>query len=161
MTMEPLISLCLVGPRPSVFDSGLRSVVDSGLRSVVDGGLRSYAAGDELVAEYQLDAVLPDEVQAVEASVLWHTEGKGEEDLGVHFFERRLPGDTEDGDLRPLRRFRTTLPSSPLSYSGAILTIRWCVRVRLFLRRGREYLQEQPFTLGSVPAVAREAAAAT
>lgn len=131
MTMEPLISLCLVGPR------------------------RSYAAGEELVAEYQLDAVLPDEIQAVETSVLWYTEGKGEEDLGVHFFERRLPGDAEDGDLRPLRRFRTTLPPSPLSYSGTIFTIRWCVRVRLFLRRGREYMQEQPFTLGSVPVVVR------
>ena len=136
MTMEPLISLCMVGPR------------------------RSYAAGDELVAEYQLDAVLPDEVQAVEASVLWYTEGKGEEDLGVHFFERRLPADAEDGDLRPLRRFRTTLPSSPLSYSGAIFTIRWSIRVRLFLRRGREYVQEVPFTLGSVPAVVRQEAAA-
>lgn len=137
MTMEPLISLCLVGPR------------------------RNYAAGDELVAEYQLDAVLADEVQAVEASVLWYTEGKGEEDMGVHFFERRLPADAEDGDLRPLRRFRTTLPSSPLSYSGAIFTIRWCVRVRLFLRRGREYLQEQQFTLGSVPAAVRQEAAAS
>ncbi len=137
MTMEPLISLCLVGPR------------------------RSYAAGDELVAEYQLDAVLADEVQAVEASVLWHTEGKGEEDMGVHFFERRLPGDAEDGDLRPLRRVRTTLPTSPLSYSGAIFNIRWSVRVRLFLRRGREYLQEQPFTLGSVPAAVRQEAAVT
>src|SRR5678816_697189 len=111
MTMEPLISLCLVGPR------------------------RNYAAGDELVAEYQFDAVLPDEILAVEASVLWYTEGKGEEDMGVHFFERRLPSDAEDGDLRPLCRFRTTLPCSPLSYSGAIFTIRWCVRVRLFLRR--------------------------
>ena len=137
MTMEPLIGLCLVGPR------------------------RSYAAGDELVAEYQIDAVLADEVQAVEASVLWYTEGKGEEDMGVHFFERRLPADAEEGDLRPLRRFRTTLPGSPLSYTGAIFTIRWCVRVRLFLRRGREYLQEQPFTLGSVPAAVRQETAAT
>lgn len=137
MTMEPLISLCLVGPR------------------------RSYSAGEELVAEYQFDAVLPDDVQAVEASVLWYTEGKGEEDLGVHFFERRLPHDAEGGDLRPMRRFRTILPSSPLSYSGAIFAIRWCVRVRLFLRRGREYMQEQAFTLGSVPAVvlAEQAAA--
>src|SRR6478609_1365441 len=129
MTMEPLISLCLVGPR------------------------RSYAAGDELVAEYQLDAVLADEIQAVEASVLWHTEGKGEDDIGVHFFERRLPGDADDGDLRPMRRLRTRLPNSPLSYRGAIVNIEWCVRLRLFLRRGREFVLEQPFTLGSVPAV--------
>lgn len=129
MTMEPLISLCLVGPR------------------------RNYSAGDELVAEYQFDAVLPEEIQSVEASVLWYTEGKGEEDMGVHYFERRLPHDAEDEDLRQLRRFRTRLPNSPLSYSGAIFSLRWCVRVRLFLRRGRDFLQEQPFTLGSVPAV--------
>jgi hypothetical protein len=126
---EPLLSLCLVGPQ------------------------RQFAAGEELVCEYQIDAVDPAEIQAVEASVLWYTEGKGEEDLSVHFFERRLPADADDGDLRPLRRLRTRLPNSPLSYSGAILRICWCVRLRLFLRRGREMVVEQPFTLGSVPAV--------
>jgi len=127
--IEPLLSLCLVGAQ------------------------RTFAAGDELVAEYQIDAVEPADIQAVEASILWLSEGKGEEDLGVHFFERRLPGDAEEGDLRPMRRVRTRLPNSPLSYRGAILSIRWCVRLRLFLRRGREYVIEQPFTLGSVPAV--------
>jgi hypothetical protein len=127
--IEPLLSLCLVGTK------------------------REFAAGDELVCEYQIDAVDPADIQAVEASILWQTEGKGEEDMGVHFFERRLPADAEDGDLRPLRRLRTRLPNSPLSYSGAILRIAWCVRLRLFLRRGRELVVEQPFTLGSVPAV--------
>jgi hypothetical protein len=125
--MDPLLSLCIVGTRTA------------------------FSAGDELIAEYQLDSVDPDEIQAVEASVLWYTEGKGEEDMGVHFFERRLPGDEEEGDLRPMRRVRTRLPNSPLSYNGAILSIRWCVRLRLFLRRGREFVLEQPFTLGSVP----------
>jgi len=127
--IEPLLSLCLVGPR------------------------RTFAAGDELVVEYQIDAVEPADIQAVEASVLWQTEGKGEEDIGVHFFERRLPSDADAGDLRPMRRLRTHLPNSPLTYRGAILSILWCVRLRLFLRRGREYVVEQPFTLGSVPAV--------
>ena len=127
--MEPLLSLCIVAPR------------------------RVFAAGDELICEYQIDAVDPSEIQAVEFSVLWYTEGKGEDDLGVHFFERRLPADAEDGDLRPMRRLRTRLPNSPLSYRGAILSIQWCARLRLFLRRGREYVVEQPFTLGSVPAV--------
>src|SRR2546421_12850301 len=127
--MEPLLSLCIVG------------------------GRRNFSANDELVCEYQIDAVDPADIQAVEASVLWHTEGKGEDDLGVHFFERRLPSDAENGDLRPMRRLRTRLPNSPLSYRGAIVSIRWCVRLRLFLRRGREYVVEQPFTLGSVPAV--------
>lgn len=127
--IEPLLSLCLAGAD------------------------RQFAAGDELVCEYQIDAVEPADIQAVEASVLWYTEGKGEEDMGVHFFERRLPADAEDGDLRPMRRLRTKLPNSPLSYRGAIVSIVWCVRLRLFLRRGREYVTEVPFTLGSVPAV--------
>lgn len=127
--IEPLLSLCIVGQE------------------------RTFAAGDELVCEYQIDAVEPADIQAVEASVLWYTEGKGEEDLGVHFFERRLPADAEQGDLRPMRRLRTRLPNSPLSYRGAIVNIQWCVRLRLFLRRGREFVIEQPFTLGSVPAV--------
>lgn len=127
--IEPLLSLCLAASK------------------------RSYSAGDELVCEYQIDAVDPADIQAVEASVLWYTEGKGEEDMGVHFFERRLPTDADDGDLRPMRRVRTRLPNSPLSYSGAILNIRWCVRLRLFLRRGREYVLEHPFVLGAVPPV--------
>jgi hypothetical protein len=126
---EPLLSLCIVGLR------------------------REFAAGEELVCEYQIDAVDPADIQAVEASVLWHTEGKGEEDLGVHFFERRLPTDADHGDLRPMRRLRTRLPNSPLTYCGAIVNIQWCVRLRLFARRGREYVVEQPFTLGSVPPV--------
>lgn len=125
-TMEPLISLQLREAR------------------------RTYDPGEELECEYQIDAIDPREIQAVEASVLWYTEGKGDEDLGVHYFERRVPRDSEDGDLRPLHRFKTVLPNSPLSYSGEIVKIRWCARVRLFLRRGKELFFEQPFILGSV-----------
>src|SRR5688572_18910344 len=127
--IEPLLSLCIAG------------------------GKSTFSAGDELLCEYQVDAVDPADSQAVEVSVLWYTEGKGEEDMGVHFFERRLPVDADDGDLRPMRRLRTRLPNSPLSYSGAILSIHWCVRLRLFLRRGREYVLERPFTIGYVPPV--------
>ena len=130
---EPLLSLCFGGSK------------------------KHFSAGDEMICEYQIDAVEASEIQAVEASVLWFTEGKGEEDIGVHFFERRLPADAEEADLRPLRRFRTRLPNSPLSYNGAIVRIRWCVRLRLFLRRGREFVLEQPFTLGNVPTALLEA----
>ena len=125
--IEPLLSLCIAG------------------------GKSTFSAGDELVFEYQIDAIDPADIQAVEASVVWFTEGKGEEDMGVHFFERRVPADADDGDLRPMRRVRTRLPPSPLTYHGAIVTILWCVRLRLFVRRGREFVLEQGFTLGAVP----------
>lgn len=114
---------------------------------------RVYHPGDELVAGYQIDAVEPHEILAVESSVLWYTEGKGDEDLSAHFFERRVPGDTEDGDLRRLHRFRTVLPNSPLSYAGEIVKIRWCVRVRVFLRGGRDVVFEQPFTVTAKPLI--------
>jgi hypothetical protein len=106
-----------------------------------------FRPGDELVAEYQLDAVDPREITAVELSVLWYTEGKGDEDLAVHFFQRRLPADAEEGDLRRLYEFRTVLPKSPLSYSGQIVKIRWGARVRVFFRGGKEVFFEQPFVM--------------
>jgi len=130
--MEPLISLQLLRP------------------------VEVYHPGDLLLAEYQVDAVDLDELMAVEASVLWYTEGKGDVDLDAHFFERRTPADAEDGDLRLLHRFQTELPNSPLSYSGAIVKVRWCARVRLFMRRAKELYFERPFQLvGREPSAGR------
>ena len=123
--MEPLISLQILNPE------------------------RTLVPGDVLHCESQIDAVEVDEILAIESSVLWYTEGKGDEDLGVHFFERRVPADADEGDLRRLHQFKTVLPNSPLSYVGAIVKIRWCARVRLFLRRGKELFFEQPFQLGA------------
>ncbi len=112
---------------------------------------RPFRPGEQLEWECQMDAVEAREVQALETSVLWHTEGKGDEDLAVHFFERLLPADVEDRDLRTLRRLSTPLPNSPLTYDGITVKIRWCVRVRAFLRRGKEVFFEQTFVLGDVP----------
>ena len=106
-----------------------------------------FRPGDRLECEYQIDAVQPTEIQAVEASVMWYTEGKGDEDLGVHHFERNTPSDAIDGDLRQLHRMELTLPMSPLSYNGAILKIRWCVRVRLFWGRGKQTTLDRVFQL--------------
>ena len=109
-----------------------------------------FQPGDTLEGEYQIDAVGPNEIQAIEASVLWYTEGKGEEDMAVHYFERRVPGAAKKDDLRVLRHFATRLPNSPSSYLGVIVSIQWCVRVRAFLRGGKEVFFEQPFHLGCV-----------
>lgn len=106
-----------------------------------------YSPGDLLRCQYQIDAVNRNQLAAVEASVLWYTEGKGDEDMGVHFFERRTPADCPDHDLRCLHAFDTVLPNSPLSYHGVIVKIRWCARVRVFLKGGRECVAEKRFEL--------------
>ncbi|MDG2384054.1 MAG: hypothetical protein P8N76_20445 [Pirellulaceae bacterium] len=105
--------------------------------------------GDTIACDYQIDAVEASDIQAVEASVLWYTEGKGDEDMGVHYFERRVPTETEE-DLRKWRRFQTILPNSPLSFDGELIQIRWCVRVRAFLKLGKQSSFELPFQLGDV-----------
>lgn len=111
-----------------------------------------FHPGDQLDCEYQIDAIQPSEIQAVEVSVLWYTEGKGDEDLGVHYFERFTPGDVVDGDVRQLHRLNTELPRTPLSYAGKIVKIRWCVRVRLFWGRGKESSADRVFQLVPRPA---------
>jgi hypothetical protein len=117
----------------------------------LDGGNRIYRPGESLSGEYRLESVEGDPIRAVEVSVLWYSEGKGEQDLAIHEFWRR---DTESGDwIDPRRpeRFSTTLPPSPLSYEGQILQVRWCVRVRAFFQQGRELLAQKTFRLGDVP----------
>lgn len=117
----------------------------------------AYRPGDTLAATYHCAAEQMGNVDAVEVSVLWYTEGKGDEDLGVHHFER--VGGTEDEPLdasRP-RRLSVRLPNSPLSYDGILIKIHWCVRVRVFLPGSKEWLGEAPFRLGDV-ARAQEAA---
>jgi hypothetical protein len=116
-----------------------------------DRNRRFYAGRDMLRIEYQIDAVDSQQIVATEASVLWFTEGKGEPDMGVHFFRRTARDSHADRDLRPMQRIEVPLPPSPLSYEGVILKIRWCVRVRLFLTGGREFLEERGFTLGKIP----------
>jgi hypothetical protein len=117
----------------------------------------SCQPGGTLRCDYQIDAVEEGDVQAVEASVLWYTEGKGDEDMAVHYFERHVAGTGSEGDLRQLRSFSVELPLSPWSYQGEILEVHWCVRVRVFLRHGRSVSLDYPFWLGVRQPSGREA----
>ena len=91
------------------------------------------------------------EVRAMELSVLWHTEGKGDEDMSVHFFKRVDQVNGQLIDFSQPQMFSTHLPNSPLSYSGLIVKVCWCVRARVFLQGGKELSLEVPFQLGNVP----------
>lgn len=111
-----------------------------------------YRPGQTLSGWFQAHEVPPDEITSIEVSVVWYTEGKGDEDLAVHFFERLDPAAWSGVSAPVPHHFRTPLPPSPLSYEGVIVKIRWCVRVRLQWSRGRDLFQEVPFRLGLVPA---------
>lgn len=113
-------------------------------------GSRLYFPGEMLAGSYFLGDLGDAAIDAVEVSVLWHTEGKGSEDFGICAFWRRSvrQGDWIDPDA--LGRFSATLPNSPLSYDGELVKILWCVRVRVFLADGRQVVDEHPFRLGNI-----------
>ena len=69
-------------------------------------------------------------------SVLWYTEGKGDEDSGLVYSAVLQVADVGGSVLR--------LPRSP-RYDGALLKIHWIVR----LRRGKQ-VTEKPFAVGCV-----------
>ena len=121
----------------------------------LDENGRTYWPGGTLSGEYRIEAVDGHGPQAVEVSVLWYSEGKGDEDLGVHEFWRKDINPGEMADSRRPERFSTSLPQSPLSYDGQIVKIRWCVRVRAIFKRGRDLVAQKPFCLGNVPPARR------
>lgn len=106
-----------------------------------------YTAGSQLTACWRISRVSLDELEGLEASVLWHTEGKGDEDLHVHHFHRVSDQQLRERGLADEQSTGCRLPATPLSYQGRLISVRWCVRVRLFMSDGREILAEQPFYL--------------
>ena len=109
---------------------------------------RGLEPSEQLEFEYSIQRVAPELVDGLEISVMWLTEGKGSEDIGIHLFQRLNRDDLCDIPLEQPRQITSVLPSSPLSYEGRLLKIRWCVRLRLFLSDGREITAENPFYLG-------------
>jgi hypothetical protein len=126
----------------------------------LDGNGHVRRPGQRLSGAYWIELALPEGIKAIEASVLWHTEGKGDEDMAVHEFWRRDADESHPIDPHRPEPFSTVLPNSPLSYEGQLIKLRWCVRVRVFLQRGKELLGERPFQLGEVHAPKSHAAAA-
>ncbi len=114
----------------------------------LDRNGRVYHPGELLAGEYRLEGVARRQIKAIEVSVLWYTDGKGDQDFSVHFFQRLSAEQGDWIDSRGPGRFSTVLPPGPLSYSGAIVKVRWCVRVRAFLQQGKEIVEELPFQLG-------------
>ena len=114
----------------------------------LDRNINRFQPGDVLVATYELDVSREQIVSALETSVIWLTTGKGDEDYGVHFFERRPKSTLSRDKLKRPHRISTVLPPSPLSYEGEIIRLYWCVRIRVFYG-DQQFTEDLPFQLGN------------
>jgi hypothetical protein len=110
----------------------------------------TYMPRESLEFEYRVSNIDQSMISAIEASVVWLTEGKGTEDLGVHSFQRLTGNSLSATDWTVPQRVVVPLPDSPLSYEGKLLKISWCVRVRFYLNDGTELVAQQPFYLGTI-----------
>ena len=101
------------------------------------------------MCEYRLRGIEGLDVTSLEASVIWVTEGKGSEDIGVHFFQRFTKDSLSRSTLATPKRLSTVLPNSPLSYVGQIVKVRWGVRIRMFYGDEQEISRDLEFQLGN------------
>lgn len=101
------------------------------------------------MCEYRLRGIEGLDVTSLEASVIWVTEGKGSEDIGVQFFQRLAKDALSRSTLATPKRLSTVLPNSPLSYAGQIVKVRWAVRIRMFYGEEQEISRDLEFQLGN------------
>ena len=110
-------------------------------------GLRpSYRPQETMSFDVVLNSGAAD-CNAVEVSVIWFTQGKGTEDMEVHFFRRLSGTQLSEAVSQGKLHFETTLPDGPLSYRGRMIKIHWAARVRLYLSNGEESHIDRPFLL--------------
>jgi hypothetical protein len=122
---------------------------------------------NEMTVEIELDAQTPDvhdrisgtyrlppparRLKSVEISALWVTESTGDTDTAIHHCERRKaePAGPPLDSATPAR-FSIPLPEGPHSYEGALIKIRWLVRVTMVDEDGQTWTGQAPFRLGAV-----------
>jgi hypothetical protein len=109
----------------------------------------SYRPGDELLGAFAIDGG-PPEQYTIELSVLWRTEGKGDEDVGVVLL-REWAQDKQPFAFNQPQDFTVRLPASPLSYDGELIKIRWLARVRVRGADDGQALAEESFVLAAQP----------
>ncbi|MDA7950140.1 MAG: hypothetical protein MPJ24_01530 [Pirellulaceae bacterium] len=106
-----------------------------------------FHPNDRLEVEYYVEASDLSSLNAMEISLLWYTEGKGEQDIYVHSFERRERRNVANRDLSQVFLFQCQLPKTPLSYHGTILKIHWCIRVTTQFKKGKTFYEDRPILL--------------
>jgi len=103
--------------------------------------------GDVLTGEVTLTVEPGDDLRGTELSVLWHTEGKGDTDVGVVHHERLDERGQRKAASQRRFPFEVKLPLLPMSYRGHLIKIIWSVRVRVHTAIGSDTIVDRNFTV--------------
>ncbi|MBI2389630.1 MAG: hypothetical protein HYV09_08540 [Deltaproteobacteria bacterium] len=109
-------------------------------------GESRFAPGAQVSGTTKVDSRDGEPLSRTELSVLWYTEGKGDEDMGVVHFEELTGG----GDATSIERaYRVQLPLLPVSYAGELIKIHWVARVRVRKLLGDDEIHDTPFIVAT------------
>ncbi|MCA9075446.1 MAG: hypothetical protein KDA93_10455 [Planctomycetaceae bacterium] len=91
----------------------------------IAGGQTSFEPGDEI--DLTLSWELEQAPESIELRLVWSTSGKGTTDLEI---VQTVP--FEFPSPRETRRTSITLPASPYSFSGKLITLQWALELIAF-----------------------------
>ena len=118
----------------------------------------SLRPGAELAGAFVIAGGPPGDAESVELSVLWHTSGKGTEDLALVYYAAWTAADGTLSGMPNPHPFAVRLPRTPWSYDGELVKIHWVARVRVRYGETGEVVREAAFTLsGATDTPARNA----
>ncbi len=95
---------------------------DAELQIQTVDGRCELSPGEQL--ELEVDWRLLDHPEALEVRLVWHTQGKGDQDVSVVEVKRY-----EHPPLQDRRRCSFRLPNGPYSFSGHLISLLWCAEV--------------------------------
>jgi hypothetical protein len=81
-----------------------------------------YEPGEEIAGGVQWQLKKPP--QSVQVRLLWHTSGRGYQDVGV-----AATVQFDDPQQDDTRSFKFTAPEAPYSYRGPLITLGWAVEL--------------------------------
>jgi hypothetical protein len=111
-----------------------------------DAGIALYEPGDEIAGTAEIEVDQDVECRSLWVRLIWHTEGRGDQDVGkideIDIFGGRLsPGAPVRSD------FRFRLPREPWSYAGRYVTIVWAIEITVDVPMARDPVHRQAFVM--------------
>jgi hypothetical protein len=111
-----------------------------------DGGVLCFEPGQQVGGSVEVEADTNVECRHLEVRLIWHTEGRGDEDAAtiekIDIFQGRL------GPGFPVRSdFRFTLPLEPWSYAGTYVNIIWAIEVNGDVPMARDLNHRERFVV--------------
>ncbi len=112
----------------------------------LDESCPDFSPGDRLSGRVTISAPASWECEYADAALVWHTEGRGDENREAARVEKLLEKD-EDVSPRFERRFAFSLPMMPWTYQGVKLKIKWQVGVYVKAKGEKEAVAEKEITI--------------